>query len=628
MITIPAHGVKQEYALDSPESLLSPMQALLLNDPAPIRICGAPTGAGKTYAFLEFVRRTRAWVLFVVPTQALAANIGQAADEHQVTSVVWDGRQSSALREHGCNVWTTRYNELQRVDQSGGMIITTPETLGQIFLGKPNMSEVPQLDVEALLLAKHIVFDEAHTLTERAFGFVHAWMGLIAGRAATGRDVPKLSLLSATHSGLLAELIGSDPSAYIPEEYVHQFDESILSEAELVPFQQSRLLHGDVTLNLAVEPLPELVGEYMPTLLKQHQRLLIVFDSLRKFSEHSCNISQWAAESGLSSHEVYVVNGQDRQVSQSLDAARFDAGLEPEERHRVIIGTSAIELGITYPGVTAALMDSGLTPASLIQRIGRVARGPHPGQVWIARPEGAIPSHYLTLKDLDGARIPATEFRDHFNPLIAVNFKRARALDQAYWSMLRNTRTPAFMALATLHSELSEKRLPGGHLNQLRAQSNDLRPRAKIRYQKWLKAIDRTLTDVRGFSPSVSVQFADFPPIEYSRDWILRYLRDPDQVDVERNLWIYSTPRNTCLLDRPRTVTIRLYLPTGETRPFAVPPGPNAFAKVLEEYCDKIVQTVPLAEPIWLSTREFVWSTGLLTRADEDVLDIDGSLLL
>jgi len=60
---IPAHGVS--YAANSH---LSYAQDRLLTEPRPIRLCGAPTGAGKTYAFIEAARRGQV-VFFVVPTQ-------------------------------------------------------------------------------------------------------------------------------------------------------------------------------------------------------------------------------------------------------------------------------------------------------------------------------------------------------------------------------------------------------------------------------------------------------------------------------------------------------------------------------------------------------------------------------
>ena len=63
MFTIQAHGIKSEIG-----TTLSYAQNQLIQSQSPIRICGAPTGTGKTYVFLELAKSQL--VFFVVPTQA------------------------------------------------------------------------------------------------------------------------------------------------------------------------------------------------------------------------------------------------------------------------------------------------------------------------------------------------------------------------------------------------------------------------------------------------------------------------------------------------------------------------------------------------------------------------------
>ncbi len=60
---------------------LSPLQHRILHDPAPVRVFSAPTGAGKSHAFIKAASEGRR-VLFIVPTRRLAQNLAQdAADE-------------------------------------------------------------------------------------------------------------------------------------------------------------------------------------------------------------------------------------------------------------------------------------------------------------------------------------------------------------------------------------------------------------------------------------------------------------------------------------------------------------------------------------------------------------------
>ncbi len=635
MITIAAHGVPQRADTEFAPTQLSPMQYRLLTDPAPIRICGAPTGAGKTYAFLQGIHAQHHWVLFVVPTQALAANIAQTAQGQQIDVVVWDSAQHDRLTQAGRNVWIERIQEVHRISNPqgpGGMIITTPETLGQIFLGVPYRRVRPEMDVAVLLSAAHIVFDEVHLLTERALGFVQAWMTLIAGQDLYGNPKSRLTLLSATHSDLLTRLVGTE----IPNSLVSRFDEEVITLPEGTRNPTLRLLHGTVTIHIGSGTLPDLLHDHLADLLSRHRRLLVVFDSLKQYSQHAVAIEHAGLRAGLPPDQVFVVTGQERQAGAALDAVHFAVGTQPALHHRLIIGTSALEVGITYPQVTAALIDPGLTPAALIQRIGRVARGDAAGEIMVATPSHTVPSHFLTLQGLEGQVLTAVQFRENFLPYVPVHWGRACALGSAYWSMMHHTHAPADQALRTLHGAMSERPWPGGQLNRLRHEVAELKPNGRRRYQLWLDAVDRALQDVRGFSPTVSLQFAQGKPFTYARDWALRYLRDPDRIDIDNNRWMYDRPRDQCLLDEPRTISLRLLLPTeAQSMNVTLYPGPQAYGKALEQYIGQIRQSPEYVfHPIWEHTCDFIAATGLLvwdipkSGAVVDAPEIDGSLAL
>lgn len=632
MITIAADGVPQITDPAFASVRLSPMQHRLLTDPAPIRICGAPTGSGKTYAFIQDIRLRHDWVLFIVPTQALAANIRKAAQDETITAFVWDSGQHDRLIEEGRLVWAERINQVRQVSQQGGLIITTPETLGQIFLGVSYRHQRPEMDVALLLSAAHIVFDEVHLLTERALGFVHAWMTLIAGQRLLHYDKAKLTLLSATHSDLVTRLVGSE----IPDDLVSRFDETVSAVPADSPSHELRVLHGPVTIRVDAETVPELIRDHLADLIGRHYRILVIFDSLRQYSQQAVAIERWAQEAGLTPNQVFVVTGQERQAGEALDAVHFAVGVHPSPHHRLIMGTSALEVGITYPDVTAAILDPGLTPAALIQRIGRVARGDVAGEILVATPIHTRPSHFLALQKLDGQVLSAEAFRQAFGAYVPIHWRRAQALGSAYWSMMRATRAPAYQALRELHGALSDTKVPGGLLNQLRHEAAGLPPNTKRRYQRWLDAVDRLLQDVRGFLPTVSLQFRQGQPFTYARDWALRYLRDPDDIDIETNRWIYHAPRDECLLDKPRPIQGRLLLPTHEgSMTIELPPRPQAYDMALERYVDRIRQSEEYSyHPIWDHTCRFIEATGLLIwdiSPQDNTVDlpgIDGSLSL
>jgi CRISPR/Cas system-associated endonuclease/helicase Cas3 len=220
MMTIQAHGIP---SIDTEWGSLSEAQNRLLTDSAPIRICGAPTGSGKTYAFIRAARE-RSLIIFVVPTQALAKDIEEDARNAEVPVCVWDGRQSEDLRKKGKELWVVRKEEIDRLKITGGMLITTPETLQAVCFGKRQQYDRIRLGVADLLQAGHIVFDEAHTLSVRAFGFLHffAVLAVYWHRVEPEKNKVKLTWLSATHSNLFDGFFdeGKDGGAYIPKKYV------------------------------------------------------------------------------------------------------------------------------------------------------------------------------------------------------------------------------------------------------------------------------------------------------------------------------------------------------------------------------------------------------------------------
>ncbi len=310
MFTIQAHGIPP-HGEGAAILNLSPAQHRLLTESKPIRICGAPTGAGKTYAFLQAAQQGQR-VVFVVPTQALARDIEDSAHQQGVEAYCWDGAQSAKLRANGKEPWSERKSQWDRLQPTGGMVITTPETLAAILLGKPQgILHRPLLP--DLLQAQHIVFDEAHTLTPWALGFLHFWAVLAAwwhwkdpGRA------PKLTLLSATHSNLFRALCeaGSGEMSYLPPEAVAFFDEAIENGRR----QGLRMLHGDVEIHFGEGNVLACVEKYAAEPLSQGERLLILYDSLRSLTREEVALCDRLADYGVKPEECFLINGLDRKA--------------------------------------------------------------------------------------------------------------------------------------------------------------------------------------------------------------------------------------------------------------------------------------------------------------------------
>jgi hypothetical protein len=190
-----------------------------------------------------------------------------------------------------------------------------------------------------------------------------------------------LTLLSATHSNLLKDLL---EEGYLPSEYIALFDEHVREAPDC------RLIHGEVTVQVHDEDLATVVDTHAKTLLQEQGKLLIVYDSLIQIRRDakSKKLQQiFCQDCGIDPEHIIMINGQDRQVEQASSSEDvFATGTHPQPHHRIIIGTSAAEMGVNFQGVNAAIIEPGYDAAALLQRIGRVARGPQIGIVHVTVP--------------------------------------------------------------------------------------------------------------------------------------------------------------------------------------------------------------------------------------------------
>jgi superfamily II DNA or RNA helicase len=638
MFTILAHGVKNAD-LDQYWSIA---QHKLMNSKAPVRICSAPTGAGKTRVFLEIAKRRL--VFFVVPTQALAKNIEKDAKEKAVPAVVWDFTQTQALGE-GERVWEVRYEQFKDMEQSGGMVICTLEILARLTFGKP-LSSGMWIDVHEVLSTQtgiHIVFDEAHTLNARAFGLVQLWVLLaciihhqndghfdkLSDRKENAAHLPKLNLLSATHSNVFTEL--RDKFLVDYQGYIDIFDEEILPVVTSTGSvtEPDRWIHGDVDVIWRDASLLDTVREVAAEILARGERLLLIYDSLYQFAKDEKALADIFRACGLQPEsEVFAINGMDKKAGVTQGGGRFQSGLEPDARHRVIIGTSAVEMGVNFTNLNHAIIEHGMDAATLLQRIGRVARGPdgkkQDGQVYVCRSAWAgekTTNEMRKLQQLDGQH-HIDDIRAFFSPLREIPFDQAQRLGGAYWSML--TRQHSAKGLIW-EVGIEAWRLFSGNkddnpcrmLNKLHQTPKNVTKswKTKKRFETWLKQIDKTLEDVRGFAPTVKLKFVEQPIIEYEQDWVMKNMQPPDDFTEEegKDVLVYHKPRDACLLDKKQPVVVSYFSPVGGIQC----EGWNE-KEWKKDYLRQLKSRYLKREPGRDEVLRFVESTGLLAR-DEKV---------
>ncbi len=564
MFMIERHGVPLEA------NGLSATQNLLARpDTAPILVIGAPTGAGKTFGFQKLIKNTGSVVLFIVPTQALARNICESLEREGLYAKQWDSQQTCAAVERGISTWTERLHSLTvEARQRGGMIVATLEAFHGITLGRPGQSKT-DFDVQDVLThVDWLVFDEAHLLNERAMGFMALWATLVGFRRQCCGGRTRLALLSATHSAWVDFLVRRDENNLIslPPEWVDYQTETIVdlpATAKAPP--EVRPMHGEVSVELHPGEIRELAAELIPALLGRHRRVLLVYDSLAEFGLDESLLLKVAQTAGLQREQMFVVNSQDKQAGETLGSARIPAGWEIPDHSRLIIGTSAVEVGMNLAYATALVTDEGFNAAALLQRIGRAARGDLPGEAHVVCNAYRKAPHIHRLESLSGTCSIGTVVEQLKSPsLIPFCVKRARLLGSAYLDMLarqnRNLSKGLNAVLTEIENREGQRPLSGRSLLGLaRREVEEFRGRLASSLKKWLEAIDEQLRDLRGFTPTVKVQFRDTQVIQCSLDFAEKRLPVPDELDRDSSgntVLVYRRPRDQCLKERAEPIPV------------------------------------------------------------------------
>lgn len=389
-ILIPRHEVPSD-----PVTGLSELQREMMDDPAPIRIFSAPTGAGKSYAFQIAMRERGARILFIVPTKRLAQNIAQGligdlvdagwdpAEARERVSI-WssDERKRAEAERPGVRIPRLRLEQL-RDDGGphgrGRMIVATQESVVHLLLGKSKTEGGmdPQSVVDLLRL-DHVVIDEFHTVDARGMGLACA-LSSITPRIGGGA---RLTFLSATPIDVRSTLIGFG----VDPDHISVREERVVTGGpdETVGM---RAIHGDVWLRLELsEGIPAAITQHEGLIRKTLARtdrgsqVVLIYDGLKRLMEDKPALADLFDRLGVGTAERLVINSMDDSVDSAQDG-RFTFGhLNDPTRFRVLIATSSVEMGVTFRA-GLILMEPGHDPCSFVQRVGRVARGDLPGSV-------------------------------------------------------------------------------------------------------------------------------------------------------------------------------------------------------------------------------------------------------
>ena len=372
---------------------LSPMQERLIRSGKHVRLVSAPTGSGKSYAFMHAVLDEGAHVLFIVPTKRLLQNlINDARDQarKQLQNRGWNEIRIQAWMGEQIIEWSG--NQAEMADESlsatrAGQVLNTASHLsGRVIFAIPEVvvGMISGIRVKGasavnpflyLRQFDHVVFDEFHTINDRAFGLV-CLLALIAVTEQQG----KISLLSATPIDVtnVLQRIGIDPEhiEYISEEIVDGHPNG------------HRQIHGDVILSQRECGLSDSIRLSIADVrasIKEGSTVIVIYDSLRRLKQDEPDIRETLIGAGVKEIRILTISSIDDSESKSGEPKRGRRYADPRE-YDVLLCTSSVEIGVTFHS-TLMFTEVGQNLASFVQRIGRVARGAYNGNIIVSLSE-------------------------------------------------------------------------------------------------------------------------------------------------------------------------------------------------------------------------------------------------
>ena len=372
---------------------LSPMQERLLRSEKPVRLVSAPTGTGKSYAFMRAVFDEGAHVLFIVPTKRLLQNlIDDARDQArqrlrdqgmtgpQIEAwtneriVEWSGNQAPDGSE---SLAAARVRQILAAGTGadGRIIFAIPEVVVRLISG---IRITGASTVNPFLYVRtfdHIVFDEFHTIDDRSFGLA-CLISLLAVTERRGR----VSLLSATPIDvrpILARIGASlDDLELIVEE---------VSDGHA---PGNRPIHGNVAVTLRESPIRELIGRNIQAIrasIAAGYTVIVIYDSLKRLKQDLPLVQGSLHAAGVPEHRVLSVNSIDDSERKPGEPPRGRRYVDPRG-YNVLVCTSSVENGVSFRS-SLMFTEPSYSLAGFVQRVGRVARGAVDGQVIVSLPD-------------------------------------------------------------------------------------------------------------------------------------------------------------------------------------------------------------------------------------------------
>ena len=372
---------------------LSPMQERLLRSDKLVRLVSAPTGCGKSYAFMRAVLEENARVLFIVPTKRLLQNLIEDAREQatrQLRSRGWANDQIDGWIDDRITEWsgnqtadggetlaTRRARELLGGRPAGGRVIfAIPEVVIRMISGVRLTGASAVNPFLYPRMFDHIVFDEFHTIDDRAFG--PGLPVLVAG----GYGATRKSL------AVVRDPCRRDPCAQTDRCSDRGSRYGCRGGCRRAPRPGTDRYTETLPCPYWSVPIPESIAANIDAVqmsLRDRRTVIVIYDSLARLKKDEPEIRTTLRRAGVTDARLLLINSIDDSERKPGEPQRGVRYRDPRE-YDVLVCTSSVEIGVTFHSALM-FMEPGHGLASFVQRVGRVARGAVDGQVIVSLPE-------------------------------------------------------------------------------------------------------------------------------------------------------------------------------------------------------------------------------------------------
>jgi CRISPR-associated helicase Cas3 len=439
--------IERHCVASDPVTSLSPLQQALLDDPHPIRIASAPTGAGKSYAFLQAMLREQQRILFIVPTRRLAQNLAQSLmsdlqaahwseQKARAKVSIWSSEQTKALLAEGkTNISAVRIraaNSLNIAMEGGEMIIAIAECVSNLLVRRRVSKGQAGFSVfDITQQFHHVVFDEFHSIEARGFGLA----GIFAKMVTLEHSRAKLSFLSATPINITPVLtkLGVD------KQHISKLDEQLVDNG--------RAVHGDVQLSYTTDSLPTLLQKHINEVLaeiKAGRQIVMIYNSLAELMREQSDIASILKQHGINMADCLTINSVDDTDMNAKTATGFCCGRQHNPLDfKFLLATASVEMGVTFK-TRLMFIEPGFSPLNFLQRYGRVARGEHQGVVYLSCQSNCKPwlrQLQYWVDQHQGQRVSITSLSDQLSQSCQTTFNKdicdrhfGELPNRAYWT--------------------------------------------------------------------------------------------------------------------------------------------------------------------------------------------------